>query len=76
MIYRHQMSHQLKKVKLALLNTCGLNKNKSFLMKSKMDSNKKEIFKLFDDFLDVSIEKLFDKFKTYMSFLFFCVPIR
>jgi hypothetical protein len=40
-------------------------------MKSKMDSNKKE-----NDFLDVSIEKLFDKFKTYMSFLFFCVPIR
>ncbi len=47
MIYRHQMSHQLKKVKLALLNTCGL-------MKSKMDSNKKEIYKLFDDFFDVS----------------------
>jgi hypothetical protein len=64
MIYRHQMSHQLKKKKLALLNTCGL-------MKSKMDSNKKEIYKLFDDFFDVSIEKLFNKFKTYMSFLFF-----
>jgi hypothetical protein len=33
-----------------------------------MDSNEEEIFKLFDEFFDVSTEILFDAFKTYMSF--------